>query len=197
MVSPPASGHWNLREARRKPLRKRSSQRPVSFCGRARLKRKQRGAPPIAATSLIVLARHFQPTESGGCLSRRKCVFSRNQSQVRMVSCPDLAWKSAVSSPIPKATDRAEVLSSSNRHPLAILLIRESSSWRCAGIGFRGLRFHFVDVSIAPELTCAFATLGCAAGLGLEICHPHGENLYLRTGGQVSTDWPSNSKIQG
>src|SRR3981189_3711144 len=79
VVSPPASTHWNLREARRSPPRNRSSHRPVCVSGRARLSRKQRGAPPIAAPSLIALARHFHPTASGGCFFRKKCVLSRNQ----------------------------------------------------------------------------------------------------------------------
>jgi len=151
VVSPPASGHWNLREARRKPPRKRSSQRSVSFSGRARLKRKQRGVPPIAATSLSALARHFQPTESGGCLSRKKCVPSRNQSHVRTVSCPNFGRNSAASSPIPNATERLVAGSGNGRHRLAILLIKESSFWCRGGMGLCEDSDPFVDDSIAPE----------------------------------------------
>src|SRR5207245_7957737 len=85
--------------------RNRSSHRPVCDSALARLSRKQRGVPPIAAISLIARARHFQPTASGGCFSRKKCVPSRNQSHVRIVSWPGLGRKSAASSPIPRATD--------------------------------------------------------------------------------------------
>jgi hypothetical protein len=106
VVSPPTNTHSNLREARRKPPRNSSSQRPVCETGSARLKRKQRGIPPIAATSLRARARHFHPTESAGCFSRRKCVPSRNQSQVRISSRPARGRNSAASSPMPSLTPR-------------------------------------------------------------------------------------------
>jgi hypothetical protein len=126
-----------LRDARRSPARKSSSQRPVCEAGRAKLRRKQRGAPPMAAISLTALARHFHPTESGGCLSRRKCVPSRNQSQVRMVSCPGFGRKSAASSPITTTSDFAIPRSRASGEPAIIFFRRESSDRGLRLIGFQ------------------------------------------------------------
>jgi hypothetical protein len=109
VVSPPASAHPNLLAARCNPPRNSLSQTPVCEVGKARLNRKQRGTPPIAVTSLIARARHFHPTASGGCLSRRKCEPSRNQSQVRIWSKPAVPLKSAASSPIPRRTTESRV----------------------------------------------------------------------------------------
>src|SRR4029077_10499507 len=72
VVSPPANWQPKRRAARRRPPRNWSSQRRVWLSGRARLSRKHLGSPPMAATSLTARARHFQPTESGGRLARRK-----------------------------------------------------------------------------------------------------------------------------
>jgi len=128
VVSPPARKQRNLREARRNPPRKRSSHRPVCVSGRAKLSRKQRGIPPMAATSLSALARHFHPTESGGCFSRKKCVPSRDQSQVRISSWPGFGRRTAASSPIPRATDFAGPWLDDERKLSAIFRRIESSS---------------------------------------------------------------------
>src|SRR5713226_3113940 len=104
VVSPPANTHRNVLDARCSPAKKASSHRPLCVSGSAKLSKKQRGSPPIAAISLTALDRHFHPTASGGCICRKKCVRSRNQSQVRIVSYPTLGRKSAASSPIPRAT---------------------------------------------------------------------------------------------
>ena len=99
VVSPPASSQRSARDARRYPPKKEFSHFPVKLSGNAKLSRKQRGLPPMAATSLTARARHFQPTTSGGCLPRRKCEPSRNQSHVRIVSWPGDGVHSAASSP--------------------------------------------------------------------------------------------------
>src|SRR6266850_5368832 len=158
VVSPPASAHWNLREARRKPPRNRLSHRPVCVSGRARLSRKQRGAPPIAATSLTALARHFQPTASGGGFSRKKCVPSRNQSQVRTISWPGFGRKSAASSPIPRETDGPAPRPHVDRERSRIFLRIESSLWSFRGIGFspRENSPLFAGDSIARDLPTVF-----------------------------------------
>src|SRR5712692_7779303 len=119
--------HPNLRDARLNPPRNRSSHGPVRDLGNARLRRKHRGIPPIAATSLTALARHFQPTASGGCISRKKCVPSRNQSHVRIISCPGFGLKSAASSPIPLARIRSSFFASGPA-ACAIFFRREFSS---------------------------------------------------------------------
>src|SRR5205085_3183063 len=113
------------RDARPRPARNLLSQRPVCVSGSAKLSRKHRGPPPIAAMSLTARARHFHPTESGGCFSRRKWVPSRNQSQVRIISWPALGRKRAASSPLPRRTSGE----ASGRRPnaLSILLISSFS----------------------------------------------------------------------
>ena len=125
VVSPPAKTHPNFREARRRPAKNSSSQRPVWLSGSARLRRKQRGTPPIAAMSLTARARHFQPRESGGCSSWRKWVPSRNQSQVRIISWLARGRKSAASSPMPRRTSGET--SPRRRNALSILSIRSLS----------------------------------------------------------------------
>src|SRR5882762_436816 len=156
VVSPPASAHWNLPEARRKPPRNRSSHWPVCVSGKARLSRKQRGAPPIAATSLTALARHFQPTASGGCFSRKKCVPSRNQSQVRTISCPGFGRESAASSPIPRATDCPAPWPCDDREVSAIFRRIESSFWSFRGIGSCRDANLIAGDSIVPDGTPVF-----------------------------------------
>ena len=101
VVSPPASTQLSRPDAPRNPFRKLFSHFPVALEGSARFNKKQRGVPPIAAISLAALARHFQPTLSAGCFSRRKCEPSRNQSLVRISANPDLCFHNAASSPIP------------------------------------------------------------------------------------------------
>src|ERR1700759_1342309 len=86
--------------ARCSPSKNSPNHLPVSSVGNAKLNRKQRGMPPIAAMSLTARARHFQPTESAGCLFRKKWVPSSDQWKERMVSCPGGGRKSAASSPM-------------------------------------------------------------------------------------------------
>src|SRR5690242_7348200 len=133
VVSPPTREQRNLREARRNPPRKKSSHWLVCVSGKARLSRKQRGLPPMAATSLSALARHFHPTESGGCLSRKKCVPSRNQSQVRISSWPGFGRRSAASSPIPRAIGFASPWPDDKPELCATFRRIESSSWAFRG----------------------------------------------------------------
>ena len=106
VVSPPASAQSRNFAARRNPRRKPFSHVPLVAPGSARFSRKHRGVPPIAAISLAARARHFQPTLSGGCFSRRKCELSRNQSLVRMLANPGFGFQRAASSPIPKRSPR-------------------------------------------------------------------------------------------
>src|SRR5258708_11685625 len=110
--------------ARHNPSRKPFSQFPVATTGSARFNRKHRGVPPIAAISLAARARHFQPTLSGGCFSRRKCEPSRNQSLVRMLANPGFGFQRAASSPIPKRSPRPLL----GRKCLPISLTNASSS---------------------------------------------------------------------
>ena len=126
VVSPPAAAHPNRRAARCNPPRNSSSHRPVCVFGTARLSRKHRGSPPIAAMSLAARARHFQPTASAGCNSRRKCVPSKNQSHVRIVSYPFRAANRAASSPIPSRS-RLSLLPPPRAKARAILRSRLSS----------------------------------------------------------------------
>jgi hypothetical protein len=79
----------------------------------------------MAAMSLIALARHFQPTAAAGCLSRKKCVPSKNQSHVNIVKKPGREANSAASSPMPSgtATDRQR-----DRDPAALILSIRSGS---------------------------------------------------------------------
>jgi len=105
VVSPPARGQCSAREALFSPSRNCSSHAPVRVEGRAKLSRKQRGCAPIAVTSLDARTRLFHPIDSGGCLFRRKCVPSRNQSQVNIVSCPARGRHTAASSPIATCRD--------------------------------------------------------------------------------------------
>src|SRR5256885_1772503 len=118
----------------------------------------------LPISSLTALARHFQPTASGGCFSRKKCVPSRNQSQVRIISCPGFGRKSAASSPIPRVMERPALWSREDRELPAIFFRIESSFWR-----FRAMRFSedsnlFAGDSIAPEPTPGFATHGFEIG---------------------------------
>src|SRR5208283_2076022 len=89
------------------PPRNSVNHRSVCVEGSARLRRKHLGVPPIAAMSLTARARLFQPTASGGCLSRRKCVPSTDQAHVRISCCPARGLNSAASSPIPRWTPAA------------------------------------------------------------------------------------------
>jgi hypothetical protein len=82
-----------------------------------------------------------------------------------MISCPDRGWKSAASSPIPKATDRSVAVPESGRHWAAIFLMRESSLWRFGGIGFCEGSDLFLNESIPPEPGADFAPSRCEAGL--------------------------------
>ena len=175
--SPPARTHRNLREARRSPARNRSSQRPVCVSGRARLSRKQRGVPPIAATSLTARARHFQPTASGGCFSRKKWVPSRNQSQVRIVYCSPFGRKSDASSPIPRATD-CPAFQDAERKRSAIFLRIKSSFWRFRGMRFRG------DSNLPSQdsIACAASAVSCASDRGTDVGAPQCPTCTLGQG---------------
>src|SRR5256885_2279410 len=104
VVSPPAIGHLSLLAAFNSPSRKPFSQVPTQLAGRAKLKRKHLGSPPIAATSLAARTRHFHPTASAGCQSLQKCVPSRNQSVVKTVSNPFFGLQMAASSPMLTST---------------------------------------------------------------------------------------------
>src|SRR5215470_2828145 len=86
VVSPPARGQPSLSVALESPFKNASSHFPVQSTGIAKLTRQQRGSPPMAATSLAARARLFHPTASGGCKFFRKCLPSRNQSVVKIVS---------------------------------------------------------------------------------------------------------------
>ena len=104
VVSPPAKGHLSLLAAFISPCRKPFSQVSAQLTGRAKLKRKHLGSPPIAATSLAARIRHFQPTASAGCQSLQKCGPSRNQSVVKTVSNPVFGLQMAASSPMLTST---------------------------------------------------------------------------------------------
>ncbi len=127
VVSPPAASQSSSLAARRSPRKKSSSHLPVKSAGKARLIRKQRGLPPIAATSLTARARHFHPTASAGCFPRRKCDPSRNQSQVSTTSRPRVGTQSAASSPIPNASELPP-----RRRPFRKALIFSINSFSCA-----------------------------------------------------------------
>src|SRR5229473_3617310 len=189
VVSPPANAHWNLREARRSPPRNRSSHRPVCVSGRARLSRKQRGAPPIAATSLTARARHFQPTASGGCFFLRKCVPSRNQSQVRTFSCLRFGRKSDASSPIPSATD-LPVFQDADRKLSEIFLRIEPSFWRLRGMSFWGDSNLPSNESIA----CAATSVPCDQGGRIGDKTRSSTPLYSWTGDRIAQPDPFSTK---
>ncbi len=133
--------------------------------------------PPIAATSLIARARHFQPTASGGCFSRKKWVPSRNQSQVRIVSCSRFGRKSDASSPIPSATD-CPALQDAERKLSAIFLRIESSFWRFRGMSLRGDSHLPSNDSIA----CAASAVSCAPDGGTDVGAPRCTTCTLGQG---------------
>jgi len=195
VVSPPASAQSKRRDARRRPARNSSSQRPVCRGGRAMLSRKHRGVPPIAATSLTARARHFHPTASAGCLFRRKCVPSRNQSQVRIVSYSLLAIKRAASSPGPRRTPWSDPW---RRRP-AICRIRRSKAdsprpvrsaeARVMALIFRG---EYSSRLALPEPQVAYGGTAARCSLASIL-----ENLSFRTGIRVLLPCSSGHKIQG
>ena len=105
-VSPPARVIPNWRAARAIPERNRLIHAEVRSADSAKLRRKYRGAAPIAARSLVALASALYPTASGGWTSARKWTPSKNWSQLTNHSIPLVGRITAASSPIPRRRPR-------------------------------------------------------------------------------------------
>ena len=153
------------------PPKNSSSHRPANSFGKARLNKKHRGVPPIAATSLTARARHFQPTESAGCLSRRKCVPSRNQSHVKTTSRPRAGRNNAASSPIPSDNKRTSdrLMEASNPFRPALARKRSYNSFENIVLAC----FHFCPRIrlITPSNSSTAALKTCPSVQGTVFCN--------------------------